>query len=236
MKKLIFTSAAVVFLASGIFAQDGVSDLVYRVGGRYNRPVTEEILQKAGSLADLIPDYPVHWINDYVSVEILANVHGKVLKARGTDAVLTGQQKNILDRLAPADDLEINIKYRSVNVVTQAVVNNLMHTTFTVVPETRAGFTGGDAALDRYLKDHGIDKVSKNMPAGFKGVTVRFTVDERGVVTGARVSRSSGSAAIDRLLLDAVRNMPRWKPAENAKGEKVKQEFEFNAGKPAEGC
>ena len=34
----------------------------------------------------------------------------------------------------------------------------------------------------------------------------------------------------DKLLLEVINGMPKWKPAENAKGVKVKQDFEFIGG------
>ena len=35
---------------------------------------------------------------------------------------------------------------------------------------------------------------------------------------------------LDNFLLEIFINMPNWKPAENATGEKVRQRFEFSMG------
>ena len=50
------------------------------------------------------------------------------------------------------------------------------------------------------------------------------------------VSKSSGDAATDKLLLKAITKMPKWKPAETTDGTKVKQAFEFSVNNDTPGC
>jgi len=45
-----------------------------------------------------------------------------------------------------------------------------------------------------------------------------------------QLSKTSGDQKTDKLLLKAINKMPKWKPAENSDGIKVKQEFEFSVG------
>jgi TonB family protein len=63
---------------------------------------------------------------------------------------------------------------------------------------------------------------------------VKFTVSEEGDIINAKITSTTGDAQIDKVLLDAIIKMPKWKPAENSKGFKVKQEFEFSVGN--DGC
>jgi hypothetical protein len=49
-----------------------------------------------------------------------------------------------------------------------------------------------------------------------------------------RLAQSSGDKTVDHVLLESIRNMPRWTPAEKNNGDTVKQEFEFTFGPP--GC
>ena len=55
-------------------------------------------------------------------------------------------------------------------------------------------------------------------------------MSENGQVTSPKVYRSSGDKNIDNLMLEAIRKMPEWKPAQTADGTKVKQQFEFSIG------
>lgn len=235
MKKLIVTSAAVLALVFTGFAQN-MNDVGYSLRPTYKRPIRKEILEKAQSLNDIIPDYPVNWINSYVSVEVLVNGHGKTLKGLGSNALLNPEQKQVLCKAGLADDVEINVNYNTHNTVTRAPERGGMHTVFTVVPEVEAEFEGGNLGLNSYLRLHGLQKISKLMPVGFN-LSIWFTVNEQGNIENARLSKSSGNKKMDKLLLDVINQMPKWEPAKNAQGVPVKQEFEFTLGNMAgDGC
>lgn len=207
------------------FSQDASSDLDYRLTGLYVHPLPQEKLNNVSTLVDLIPDYPMHWIDAYASVEISVTTEGKTAKATGKDEHLTGEQKVLLAGAVLGSDIDIRVDYRSPNVVTRTPVDNRLEIQFTVVPETEAKFAGGQEQLHEFLTENGLYKL--RVPPGFAEVAVHFTVDESGRVTHARVTQSSGSEKTDRILLDAVARMPRWKPAQTAQGNKVKQNFEF---------
>ena len=55
----------------------------------------------------------------------------------------------------------------------------------------------------------------------------KFTVDQNGNVTNAKIHKTSGHPSIDKLLLDAIIAMPKWTPAQNPKGKNVGQEMLF---------
>lgn len=237
MKKLVVTFFVIAGLSAAASAQYMVNNLRYGIRPKYKRPIQKETLEKANTLQDIIPDYPVNWIFGYESVEILVNGHGRALRGVGNDALLSADQKSVLQKAALADDVEINVHYRSQNTVTRAPENGGMHTVFTVVPQTEAVFTGGEAALERYLGSKGIEEISARIPAGFKQVRIGFVVDERGNITEVKLAQSCGNGKVDRLLLEAIRNMPPWQPALNGQGRAVSQEFEFTAGSlSSEGC
>ena len=63
---------------------------------------------------------------------------------------------------------------------------------------------------------------------------IHFTVTVEGKVSNASIIESSKDPEIDKLLLKAIRKMPDWKPAVDAEGKNVEQEFEFIVGN--EGC
>jgi TonB family protein len=60
---------------------------------------------------------------------------------------------------------------------------------------------------------------------------VYFTVDKAGTVSAIRLSASSGYPALDTRVLELMNTLPgTWKPATNAAGEAVEQEFVFSFG------
>lgn len=225
MKKTIIAAASALFLAVTAFAQNTLPELDYRLSGFYVHPLPKEKLAGIFSLSDLVPDYPSRWINEYLSVEIAVTVDGKTTTASGTDDRLTAAQKDLLTAAIPGSDVGIHVNYRSPNVVTRAVVDNQMEIQFVVVPETEAQLAGGPEYLHEFLTANGL--YNMRMPQEFAEMAVRFTVNENGYITHARITRTSGNEKTDRLLLDTITRLPRWKPAENARGVKVKQNFEF---------
>jgi len=237
MKKLILTPAAILCMVFALFAQEPFQNFRYGIRARYERPIKKLVLQKAQTLGDIVADYPASWITDYVSVELTVTPYGgKPQMALGNGYVLNPAQKKVLEAAVLDAELEIKVYYRSQNCVSHLTNDSQMHIIYTIVPDIEASFVGGEEQMKKYMGENGLDEIAKKVPDGFEKVSVRFTVDENGEVTEAKVAQTSGNAKVDQLLLDAIRNMPRWKPAQNAEGEKVKQRFEFTAGNLAGGC
>jgi TonB family protein len=63
---------------------------------------------------------------------------------------------------------------------------------------------------------------------------VSFIVSEEGTVTNPAIITSSKTPKIDQIILDAIRKMPSWKPAVDAKGKPVPQTFRLTFG--YDGC
>jgi TonB family protein len=247
MKQFILFSAIVLFFSLTVTAQDstynkkwylsevypyrGVSqNLYYEVRGRYKLPVKSETLAVAKSLSDFIPDYPIHWISNYTSVEISATGNGKLMKARSANDVLSTEQKNILKSADLGTQIIINIKDKNKNSVTDALYDRSFDISMMVIPEVEAEYVGGYQKLSKYLHDTVIKTMYENIPEQFQQGIVNFTVNEKGEITNAKISASTGDKSTDKLLLDAINKMPKWKPAENPKGIRVKQDFQFSVG------
>lgn len=225
MKKSIITPLFFLFLLTG-FAQD----LNYSVQGKFIHSVTKEKLSKAGSLQDIIPYYPSQWISGYGLVEVSSGRGGEEMLAAGTDVMLNAEQKSILKKADFGTEILIKITYTTKNPVTGNIYTGEMKYSATVVPETQAEYYGGYPEMALYLKENAIDKISEEASGKFQPAKVEFTVNEEGKIANAQISTTSGDQATDELLLDAVSKMPKWKPAEDSKGRKVKQEFEFTVG------
>lgn len=213
-----------------IFIAGFSQDLDYEVHGKYTHPVKKEILNKAEFIGDIIPYYPAQWIMGYDSVDITAISDGKAMMASGASDTLSTQQKNILNTFELGSDIVIKIKYKYKNSVTGNIDIGRSNYSATVIPETEAEYPGGSATMTQYLKENAINKISEASVKEFQPASVRFTVNEEGEIAKAQIFKTSGDPKIDKLLLKAIIKMPKWKPAEDSKGMKVKQDFEFSVG------
>lgn len=248
MKKIIVTSATVLFICLTTFAQDfsynkkdksvNVSEasvpreLSFDLKARYTRPIIREKLENAKILSDFITGYPTNWITDYELTEILATCNGRNMKAMSANDVLTTEQKNILNTVDEGTSIIINVMYKAKNSVTGDIVNNIMNVRMMILPEREAEFAGGKQQMKKYLNENVIAKINETVRKQFENTaaTVVFTVNEEGDIVNAKLSQPCGDIKTDKLILDAINKMPKWKPAEDSKGVKVKQEFEFNVG------
>lgn len=225
MKKLVFG-----LLLSTTFLSGIAQDLAYEVRGKYLRTVTKDVLEHSNLLSDIIAGYPVNWVKEYVSVDVLTEKDGKTEIAKGENQVLNTEQKSILNKADLESEVHINVRYISINSVTERKESNEMVVKMTVVPDIQAEFEGGYENLKKYLKDNLIDRIIENTPPEFQKGKVVFKIDPNGKLVDAEILESSGDTNMDNFLLEVFRNMPNWKPAQNATGEKVKQRFEFSMG------
>lgn len=236
MKNRIITSLLFLLSVSG-FAQDlsylsetgSAQDLNFEVRGTYTNTVKREKLNAAKTMLDINPGYATSWITDYISAEIIATSSGKVMRAISANGFLTSEQKNILNAADMGTDITIEVKYRYKNSVTGNMDMRGMRFTVTVVPEIEAEYVGGHEQMKKYLKENAVNRIPEPYPQNLQAA-VRFIVNEEGVITVAQISKTSGNQETDKLLVDAIYKMPKWIPASDAKGVKVKQEFVFSVG------
>ncbi len=194
----------------------------------------------------IYPQENYNYIIDYLAVEISAAARGKVQTAQSTSDKLSTEQKNILTSADLGTDISIKIKFRykkqacdksgSENKIVEGKL------TVTVVPASEAEYPGGFKQLTAYLTENIINKVSKtrSLTMGLKEkvrlsekiqlAIVKFTVNEEGQVIDAKIARTTTDSKLDQFVLEAINKMPKWKPAENPKGIKVKQEFSIPLG------
>ena len=169
-------------------------------------------------------------ILDVVGVEISATSNGKTLSAQNTSDKLTSEQKNILTTADLGTDIRIKIQFNYKNQSDDSFGSRSGIkegvSTVTVVPDTEAEYPGGHKEITEYFTKNVIDKIAApSTSQKIQNAIVRFTINEEGKIVDAKISRTSTDPYIDKLLLDATAKMPKWKPAENSKGIKVKQEF-----------
>jgi len=229
MKTTISTLLLVCFVSIS-FAQD----LRFAVRGKYTRGVSKEKLMSPKTMSDIRPGYPSSMIEEYTSTEIAVITHGQTSKAIGVNETLSAEQQSLLQTADVGSNIEVNVGYIHQNPVTLIPDIRQMHFVITVVPEVEAAYPGGREELNSYLKKNAIDKIPASFSKEMKMALIHFTVTEEGKVSNASVIESSKDPEIDKILLKAIRKMPTWKPAVNAEGKNVEQEFEFIVGN--EGC
>lgn len=174
-------------------------------------------------------------ILDIVSVEIITSNSGKVLSTVSQSDLFTPDQKNKMKTADLGSDLKVKISFKYRNEPTDkfGIGNKMVQCQglITIVPATEAEFPGGTNQIAEYFNENVLNKVSESVIAQkIPQAVLKFTVDEDGQIINASISRSTNDTALDKLLLEAVNKMPQWKPAANAQGIRVRQEFSLPFG------
>jgi TonB family protein len=206
----------------------------YDIRGNYKHAVNVTQLENATSLKDIVPHYPENWIEEYISTELSVSTAGESRMAVGKNAKLSSEQKALLKNVNPASKVAVRVNYLSKNAVTTLTDKNRMEVELTVVPEKEAKYPGGMEQLIASLKNNNNEKLRKESLTDLNLTTIFFAINKQGNVEDVRLTQSSGDKTVDNILLESIRNMPRWTPAEKNNGDTVKQEFEFTFGPP--GC
>lgn len=229
MKNCLILSTALLLCISGL-----AQDLNYEVRGTYTRAIKQEKLRSPKRLSDLIEGYPVNWIDGYTSVELSASCHGKERKASSANDSLSPEQQQMLQAADLASKIIISVNYSYQVPVTRVMEHNTMHVEMTVVPQHEAQYIEGHEKLIQYLKDNS-PRIPEAGSKELQQLIIRFTINEHGKVSHPKIKRSFSDKETDRHFLKLIQNMPEWKAAENPEGTRVKQEFEFVAGRGG-GC
>ena len=211
-------------------SQDQPKVLEYEVNRVYPfLPITKKQVSEAQTLEDLNERYKPSWVRKYYSVEILANVEGQPKKAIGTNDQLSPEQKDLL--MAADEDQEVmaKIDYLPQNKLTQNDPK-LVDFKLTFIPEKEATYIGGQEQLNQYLKEKIIEFIPKEVLTGYAMAAVKFVINEEGEVEKPKLLWTSDDEKVDELLMEAVRKMPCWKPAEYTNGDKVEQESVLMVG------
>ncbi|MCE3227535.1 MAG: hypothetical protein K0S32_2086 [Bacteroidetes bacterium] len=227
---IIILLAAFSALAQNGFKINEPSRLNYDINGMYRRPVKQQALQNVKSLSDAIEGYPVNWVTTYLMVDVSAVCNGKKMKATSIGETLTKEQREILKKADMATDVVIFVKYKYNNPGTGIVEDNKVNVMMTVVPDIEAEFAGGKQMMKNYLKENVISKIPDSKVKQLRPVSMRFTINEEGEITNPKLNNSCGDTETDKLILETISKMPKWKPAQMLDGKKVKQEFKFSMG------
>jgi TonB family protein len=238
MKKCLAASLLLLLFISG-YSQT----IQFEHTGSRAAIINKEKLNNAQLLKDILPGFPnVGCKNvDCIGVEVSGICNGKPVSASGKNDTLSAEQKNILGSADMNTDIFIKIKYQYNTATNNAGVNNRktdeVEYALTPGPRTDAEYPGGTDQITNYIKENVVDKIFETGASLIiPSVSVAFTVNEQGKITEAKIYRTSAHAELDKLLLEAIKKMPDWKPAEYSKGVNVKQKFIINLPFKGDGC
>lgn len=206
-------------------------DLWFDVRGIFSTPVKRDVTDGAKMMKDLNEGYPSSWIkeSDYISSEVLTTCNGKIIKAFGTNDALTEEQRSNLIAADMFSEVFVEVKYKMRDTGTK-VESRTMNFAVTIVPDIEAEYCDGYEKLKEYLLEKAVSKIPETNTLGMNPAKIGFTINEEGEVTDAKIIESTKLKKTDELLLEVIKNMPKWKPAENLEGKKFKQKFEFLVG------
>jgi len=256
-------SIKITLLLIFIFTQGISQNTKYEYPGRLTPSIKKETLNFAKNLTDITPelhrylnvaysdrlflDQQLRSVSGYIDfakeqyntlldfefVEITANCLGVSRTLRSAGNILTADQKSLLNNADVGSEIYFILRFKYKNLEHSGQIINGYYTV-TVVPDIEASYPGGFERMSEYINQNILGKVTgkENLNKILQTI-VKFTIDEKGRIVNARISRSSADPAIDRLVLDVIGNMPVWNPAKNATGIKVKQDFSIPFSK---GC
>jgi len=191
--------------------------------------ISEEKLIDAHRLTDLNSRYKSSWVSRYISVEVSTIQDGKVRKSMGKNDVLNQEQKALLKTADVGSDISVRIQYIPKNNLKNNEAKE-MDFVVAVNPKNGASYPEGSQQLRQYLKENAMDKTDDDTFKRYQLTAVQFTINEKGQIIDSHIVESSKDKNVDSLLLDAVCNMPDWKPASYANGIKAKETFVLTVG------
>lgn len=192
------------------------------------------VLDTAITIEDLNPYYKSSWVKEFESVSISTIHDGKIRKANNQDDVLTQEQLNNLKTADIRSDITIELNYIPDNTLSHNE-SKTYDFTFTINPNQQAEYPGGREQFDDYINEKITGKISDANIKIHNVRAVQFTIDESGQVVDAHIpdtpsNFNEDANAVDSLMMHAICNMPKWKPATYDDGTKVDQEFVLTAG------
>lgn len=233
-KIILFFFTATVYQL--VFSQDSSNfELKAEINTVYNSiHVTNQELTEAKTLIDLNSRYKSSWVKKYISVEISAIQKGQLKTEKAPNDKITPKQRKLISSADLGSEIIVKVNYVPENNLQENEPKE-MEFSFVIEPDFQAEFPGGKEALKKYLHKETIEKITDGSIKRYNLSAVTFTIDENGAVIDAKIFDTSlmtgaKDEKTDKILLEAICNMPRWKPATYANGAKIKQNFALSVG------
>ena len=224
MKSVFLTIILIPLFFSGFSQEVGFS--MFSTQGK---AISKDKLNDAQTIKDLNAGFPASWIkdHDYISVDIVSLYDGQKTKTTGLNNKLTSEQIDLLKSAKSGGNIQVIVLYNAMNSVTKAPEVKEVNFKLSVLPAKQAEFFGGEEELQQYFTQQTINSIDLTEPVQ---ATIRFTVNADGSISNVQLTESTEHNRIDKLILDSVANMPKWKSAQNAEGVSITQDFEYRLG------
>ena len=231
MKNCFITLLSTLLAVSGFSQKMGyeVFGTLIQPKASFYPPITLDTLKEAKTLKDINTKYRPDWVASYNSVAISSNCSGVVKKAIGKNNTLTREQINVLKSTSTDCQINVEIDYIPKNNLKNNPPRKMKFSP-RIIPIYEAKFPDDYQNLKAYLKKNIVDKILESTIGTIELAKIRFHINEEGKVSDAHIFETSQDDKIDKLLLEAIRSMPRWEPAKNVEGINIAQEFEFSVG------
>ncbi len=213
------------------FAQEPqTKELTFEVNRIYSYiTVSKEEMEGANNIVDLNEQYKPSWIKEFKSVEVITTQNGKIRKATGKNDHFTPEQKDLMATADSGEDILVIVSYIPDNTLKHNDVHEYDFK-LTIDPDNEAKYPGGTSQLNQYLQQNAFGKINKTSFSDGETAVIKFMVSEEGEIIHTQLFSSSNDEKTDEILLEVIRKMPCWIPAEYADGTKVKQQFALVVG------
>jgi len=209
-------------------------EFVYDVDSRYLMTMTKEEISKVRSMEDFIQEDKYSSIQSFsaVSISILDDNYNAIEKESGKTSSFNPAQLRLLQSAPYSSNILIRADFQEMYKQLGLLKDNYTTPHLTIVPEVEAEYIAGKISLIDFLKEKSRKEVELTSIHRLKPGKVEFTVDIDGSITNVHILSTSGYPSLDRKMMELISSTPvQWKPATNAKGEKVQQELVFSFGK-----
>ena len=191
----------------------------------YGKAIRQEQLMKAKVMDDLVAYFPHEWVEQYAGTSVKVDQAGKIRMAAGKNDRFSPDQLRVLGTASVGDRITVDVNYHRKNPVTGEPEKQSISYAYTVVADQEATYA---IPQETFVKQF-TAPLKSIFPEAKQGASVaakvRFVVLENGQIANVLLEQSSGSSASDNHILETVRSMPKWKPAQNKDGRTFRQEF-----------
>ncbi len=219
-----------VLLSFNLYSQD----ISHSISGSQGQEFTLDQAKNAISLSDIKTGYPSSWISaeDYQNTEIVLFQDNQQFAANGDNDILNADQKALLSKATLGSTIVVNVNYSKLNDITRENQSYTMSFALSVTPDLHAQYEGSTSSYEEYINQkiiHQMDQedISQVLKTP---IEVIFTVNDLGKVENVRFDIESDNPRLNKIIVDEISNMPKWKPASMNDGSTVAQDFYFTIG------
>lgn len=205
--------------------------LGYAINRLHAIDVDQKNLASAETLKDLHQEYPDMMIEQdaYKATVLSSHCDGQNYTAKSRNDKLSIEQKNLLNKLTQGCYISVEVHYILANSVTRNDELRTMKLQLRVSPTKEAQYHGSDDELLDYFRQQISDSPTQEILLD-EPVEVVFTIDPSGKATELILKTATSDNTANEHIMDLIRRMPVWTPAEDASGKKIKTPYVLTAG------